>query len=118
MSPLNPQLLGIRVLLEYQTGEFAQGEVHLERLLDVMRQDGTDQFNAFQRVAFTIPAAARFTGVQDRFDIAESAAETVLSEMSPTPHTARYVRVGLALLAPSSICSATLKCTVLCTILE
>ncbi|MFB3118991.1 MAG: hypothetical protein ACE1Y2_00520, partial [Stenotrophomonas maltophilia] len=73
--------------------------VHIERLLDVMRRDGTDQFNSFQRVAFTIPATARLTGVQDRFDIAESTAETVLSDMSPTPHTARFVKVGLALLA-------------------
>ena len=33
MSPLNPLLLLPRVLLEHETGEPAQGEVYLERLL-------------------------------------------------------------------------------------
>ena len=49
--------------------------------------------------ALIIPLVARTTGVPDRFDIAQDAAETVLSSPSGTPHYATYARAGLALLA-------------------
>ena len=35
VSPLEPTLLGTRAMLEHETGETAQGEVYLERLLEV-----------------------------------------------------------------------------------
>ncbi len=38
LSPLNPLLLAPRVLIEHETGESAQGEVYLERLLDFLNE--------------------------------------------------------------------------------
>jgi tetratricopeptide (TPR) repeat protein len=83
VSPLNPQLLLPRVLLEYQTGEDAQGEVYLERLLEAMRRAGPDQSLASVRVSLAITAIARITGVPDRLDIAETASKTALLSQSP-----------------------------------
>ena len=98
MSPLNvgaPVLLP-RVMLEYETGEFAQGEVYLERLLEAMRRRGQ---GAPARVSFAITAIARITGVPDRLEIAEAAAEEVLSAQSVTPRSAIDAKAGLAVLA-------------------
>ncbi len=46
-----------------------------------------------------IPAIARISGVPDRLEIAETAAEAVLSEQSVTPFLAMSAKAGLALLA-------------------
>ncbi len=54
VSPLDPQLIGPRILLEHETGESAQGEVYLERLLQTMRQAGPHQTLAFARTAIAI----------------------------------------------------------------
>lgn len=99
VSPLNPQLLLPRILLEYQTGEDAQGEVYLERLLEAMRRAGPDQSFASVRVSLAITAIARITGVPDRLEIAKTAAKTALASRSVTPVVAMYAKTGLALLA-------------------
>ena len=85
LSPLNPQLLLPRVLLEHETGESAQGEVYLERLLEAMRRAGPDRLFASYRVPMVITATDRITGVSGRLEIAEAAAETILSEQSVAP---------------------------------
>ncbi len=46
-----------------------------------------------------IPTIARITGVPDRLEIAEAAAEVILSEQSVAPLVAMYAKAGLALLA-------------------
>ncbi len=99
ISTLTPHLLLPRVLLEHETGESAQGEVYLERLFDVMRRAGPDRFFASTRVSMAITAIARITGVPDRLEIAETAAETVLSEHSVAPANTVHAKAGLALLA-------------------
>ena len=99
MSPLNQQPLFPRILLEYETGEFAQGEVYLERLLETMRQAGPDQLGTSERVSMVIAAISRITGVLDRVEIAEAAAEAVLADQSVTPIYAVNAQAGLALLA-------------------
>ncbi len=63
MTPLSSALLLPRVMLEYETGESAQGEVYLERLLEAMRRVGQ---GASGRVSVAITAIARITGVPDR----------------------------------------------------
>lgn len=75
LSPLNPQLLEARVLLEHETGESAEGEGYLERLLEATRRA---EFFAVLRVSTAIPTIARITGVPNRLEIAESAAKEVL----------------------------------------
>ena len=97
-SPLNPQLLGPRVLLEYETGEFAQGDIYLERLLESIRPASSVGISA-GRPSMVIPAIARITGVPGRWEIAESDAEATLSAQFIRPVAAMYAKAGLALLA-------------------
>ena len=99
VAPLQPVLLLPRVLLEHETGEAAQGEVYLERLLESMRQAGPGQLQPPSRVAMAIPALARITGVPGRLEIADAAAEAVLSDDSANPVFAMQAKAGLALLA-------------------
>ena len=99
VSPLNPLLLGPRVLLEYETGESAQGEVYLERRLEAMRRAGPGNLQPPARVSMVMPAVARITGVAGRLEIAEAAAEGVLSEQYATPIYVLQVKACLALLA-------------------
>ena len=99
VSPLNPQLLLPRIMLEHETGESAQGEVYLERLLEEMRRAGPDRFFASGRTSMAIPTIDRITAVPDRLGIAEAAAEAVLSEQAVVPSRAMYAKAGLALLA-------------------
>ena len=98
VSPLNPQHLALRVLLEHETGESAQGEVYLERLLEAMRRAGTLTFAA-GRPSMAIATIARITGVPGRLEIAESDAAAILSAQFMRPVTALYAKAGLALLA-------------------
>ena len=88
-----------RVLLEHETGESAQGEVYLERLIDVMGRTGPDQLRVSGRTSVAITAVARITGVADRLEIAEAAAEALLSAQSATPIFAMNAKAASALLA-------------------
>jgi len=102
LSPLNPQLLSLRVLLEHETGESAQGEVYLERLLGATLQTGqllASGMLASSRASMALAAIARITGVPDPLEIAEEAAGTVLSIPTVTPVYAMYAKAGLALVA-------------------
>ncbi len=83
MSPLNPQHLGTRVLLELETGKIAEGEVYLERLLQRMHQAESDQ-RLNMRASMTIAAMARITGVPGRLEMAEAVA-TALCQPSLLP---------------------------------
>ena len=99
VTPLEPTTLLPRILLEHETGESALGDVYLERLLEAVRWAGPDRFNASGRVIVVIAALARITDVPDRLEIAEAAAEEVLSEQSVRPAIVLYAKTGLALLA-------------------
>ena len=98
-SSLNPVLLMPRAVLEYETGESAQGEVYLEQLLQAMHQSGPTQLLASARVPMAIPIIARITRLPDRLGIAEAAAKAVLSEQSTAANRAMYAKAGLARLA-------------------
>ena len=87
------------MLLEHETGDYAQGEAYLERLLNVVGQVGPEQLMASGRVSLTVTAVARITGIPDRLEIAEAAADAVLSEPSVNPLGVLVAKVGLALLA-------------------
>ena len=97
MLPLNAALLFPRVMVEYETGESAQGEVYLERFLEVVRRARWPGGPA--RVSMAITAIARITGVSNQLEIAEEAAEEILSARSVTPLDAVDAKAGLALLA-------------------
>ena len=98
LAPRNPLVLGPRIRLEYQVGYFEQGEMYLNRLIDVVR--AADPGSAAPvRIAQLIPDVARITGANDRFEIAEAAAEAGLAFPSVTPVNSGCFRVGLALIA-------------------
>ena len=99
VSPLYSQPLLLRVFLEHETGDSTQGEVYLELLLEAMRQEGLDYLQTSARTSLTIAAIARITGIPKRLEIAEAAAEAVLSAQSITPNRKTYAKAGLALLA-------------------
>ena len=90
-----PVLLPVRALLEYEVGDFGQGEEYLERLLEIARPGGPEDF----AVAVTIAVAGRITGTADRSDVARAYAETVLSSPDSLPRLIVGARLGLALLA-------------------
>jgi len=99
LSPLNPVFLLLRIMLEHELGESAQGEVYLERLLEAAGRDNPDRSFASARMSFAIAMIARITGIPDRLDIAEAAAEKVLSRQSVPPNRAMHANAGFALLA-------------------
>ena len=98
-EPRDPRLLRSRTLLQYEVGDFAQGEAYLERLLEAMRLTSPGPNIPYAILSITIPLAARITGDTGRLEVAEAAAETVLSSPSATPSFAMVARGGLALLA-------------------
>ena len=98
LSPVSQAPLGLRVLIEYETGEFDQGEVYLERLLEAMRQ-APDQSFTVGRTAMVILTAARITGVPKHLDVAESIAKSALLTQSVPPLLVMYAKAALAMLA-------------------
>ena len=98
MSPLHPQLLGTRVMLEVETGENAESEVYLQKLIEAMRRNETDPRLLF-RTSMAIATGARVTGVSNRLEIAQTAAEAALSQQVVMPFFAIQAKAGLALLA-------------------
>ena len=88
-----------RASLEYQAGDFGQGEVYLERLLELWRISPPDTLIMCAHAATAIPMAARITGLEDRLETADAAARTILSSPSASPQYATMARSGLALIA-------------------
>jgi ATP/maltotriose-dependent transcriptional regulator MalT len=98
LAPRNPATLLSRILMEYEVGDFEQGEVYLERLMDVA--SAADLGSTVSMViAWVIPEVARITGANDRFEIAEAAAEAILASPSLTPIDSGSARLGLAIIA-------------------
>ena len=89
----------LSVMLEYEVGNFAEGQVHLDYLLEIMRQTGSGATAEYSFPAICIPVVARMTGDKEQLDIAKAAAETVLSYSSAVPFVSAYARVGLAFIA-------------------
>jgi tetratricopeptide (TPR) repeat protein len=99
VAPQDVPLLGERVLLEYQVGDFAQGEAYLERLLATMSPAAARPGVDYACPAATLLLVSRITGVLDRLEVAETAARTVVSSPFANPFFATMARAGLGLLA-------------------
>ena len=102
-TPRDGNLLGVRTMVEYQTGEFETGSIYLERLMAVTHatplptsNSGFPGWYAFAGV--TIPMAGRITGSTDNFDFAREVAQNVLNA-SAVPGFQVSAYVGLALMA-------------------
>ncbi len=99
VSPREARLLGNRLILEYELGDFSQGQIYLERLLEVVQLTAPGPTLEHSLLALMIPAVARITGIASRFDVDDAAAETILSSPSVTPIITTFARTGLALMA-------------------
>jgi tetratricopeptide (TPR) repeat protein len=99
VSPKDFRLLSTGSLLEYETGDFSQGEAHLERLVGVMRLSPPGSMPQYTFTALVIPICARIKGADEWFEEAETAVETVFSSRFVPPHISALIRAGLALMA-------------------
>jgi DNA-binding CsgD family transcriptional regulator len=93
------RLLANRAILEYQVGEFSQGEAYLRRLLESILLTPPGPNFSYAMQAIVIPLVAQISGVADRLDAAEAAAQVILSAPAATPLFVKLARIGLALLA-------------------
>ncbi len=99
VSPQDVRYLSNRTQLEYEVGDFGQGEAYLERLLEAIPLTIPGPNTGYALPAAAIPAVTRITGVFHRLGVAEAAAEKVLSSPYAVPSLAVLARIGLALLA-------------------
>ncbi len=81
-------------MIHYEVGNFAEGEALLNKLLDVMRRSQTTMGAEYRAPMTAIPMIARITGIAGRADIAQEAAEAVLSQLDT-----RGARTSLGLLS-------------------
>lgn len=93
----NPRILGNLALLEYEVGDFDQGQEFLKQLLEAMRRFAPGPITHYSIPALVLPMIARLTGINDQLDIAESAAKTILESPTALPFEIVAVRNGLAI---------------------
>ena len=101
VSPRECRILYIRILVEYEVGDFDQAEAYLEKLLDGMRQTSPGSNAEYSYVSCLIPMVACTTGKSGRLDVAEETAKAVLSS-SDTDRFGEFplfARTGLGLMA-------------------
>jgi DNA-binding CsgD family transcriptional regulator/tetratricopeptide (TPR) repeat protein len=99
LSPDFSYPLSRRVALEFGMGDFEQGEVYLERLLELMRKTPPGPVGEYAIIPSTIAYAAYVSGDFSRFNIAREAAEIVLSSPGVTLTVASNAYIGLAFMA-------------------
>lgn len=98
-SPRETRLLHTRLILEYEVGNFNEGEAYLNRLLEVMRLTPPGPAYEYAFPAMSIPMAARISGNLGWLAQGEEAAHHVFSSTPATPMVAAMTNTGLALLA-------------------
>jgi DNA-binding CsgD family transcriptional regulator/tetratricopeptide (TPR) repeat protein len=91
--------LSRRVALEFEMGDFEQGEVYLEHLLELMRKTPPGPVAEYAIIPSTVAYAAYVSGDFSRFNIAREAAEIVLSSLGVTLMVAFVTYIGLAFMA-------------------
>ncbi len=103
LVPHDPIPLSWRTILEYETGNFSQGEDYLERLVEwlvgVMNSPTDRGEFHMSGPAVVIPIVARITGSVARFDDATAAAEAVLADANSRAYHVVPAAAGLALVA-------------------
>ena len=87
--------------IEYQVGNFDQGDRILDKLVEAMRDSPPGPTIPYQIPSLTIPLFAQITGDISKFDVAEEAAEIILKEPSAIPPIVQAARAGLAFMAVS-----------------
>ena len=97
LAPLDPRLLLYRAWLEHEVGDFGEGALHLDRILELIKVVQPAPTTDFGYTAALIPLIARMTGVIDRIEASERAGEHILSSPTATPLVSRLAEAGRAL---------------------
>ena len=85
--------------MEYEAGNFDQGRTYLDRFWEAVRLNSPGPTIPYAITAMIIPVVARISDVIYRFDIAEGAADAVLSSPSAAHSVVVRTRIGLALMS-------------------
>jgi ATP/maltotriose-dependent transcriptional regulator MalT len=96
--PGDPRVLALRVALEHQVGEFGQGEVYLERLLEVTRRAPPRPNMPRSFSPLGVALAGYLSGNTSRLAEAEAIAQSVLSSPLVTLHHTIALRAALGLI--------------------
>ena len=99
LSPREVRSLVTRSVIEYQVGDFVQGEIFLKRLIEVMYETPAGPTSEHAYTAMTIPLIARISSRRDFLDATEFGAGTVMSSPARIGYINLTTRVGLILLA-------------------
>ena len=98
-SPFDPRLLLSRILSEHEVGAFSEGDGYLQRLRAVIEEMEPGPSVEFAFCSMAIPLVARITGNNDRLEIADAAAEAVISSNSGARSWTELARIGKGMLA-------------------
>ena len=82
LSPLECRNLCTRAMVEYQTGNFTEGEAFLKQLVTIAQQTPPGATLEHALTAILIPLVARVTGEPVFLDVADTTIKTVLSSSS------------------------------------
>jgi DNA-binding CsgD family transcriptional regulator len=96
---MDSRMLADRVMLEYELGDFSQGEAYLRRLLEDHGRIRPAPSIDYLMPAIVIPLAARNNSAVDGLDVARATAEAILSSISASPLVYTGARAGLAILS-------------------
>jgi tetratricopeptide (TPR) repeat protein len=99
IAPSSAIHLWRRVVIEFQVGDFPQGQAYLQRLIDAMSLVQTVGNFQYALPTAVIPLVARMTGDVRHYPIAEAAAHKILALPSVIPQIRGLARASLALIA-------------------
>ena len=88
-----------RTTMEYEVGDFDQGNTYLELLRERLRQTQSGPTLEFGFATLAIPVVSRISGIDLGFEATSQAAEVVLKSPSSTLFITSMARAGLALMA-------------------
>ena len=97
--PMDCRCLATRMQLEFELGEFDQSEAYLERLLYAMRLTPPGPNFEYMLPAVGIPLAARVSGDGRHIEVAEAAANAILTATNSATLFLWGARAGLGFLA-------------------
>ncbi|MCH7626079.1 MAG: tetratricopeptide repeat protein, partial [Chloroflexi bacterium] len=95
--PTDARGLFTRTLMEFETGEFEQGDSYLQKLLDIMLNSPSAPNIEHAVPATTIAITGRITGNQEHFELAHEIVTQFVSSPALTPLAAHlgYISLGL-----------------------
>ena len=99
VSPSDTRLLSTRMHLEYEVGNETEGDAYRARLMDSLRLLKPGPRYDYASAALLLSVVARITGTDDYLQVAETAAETVLSSSHATPLVTRFTRLGVGIIS-------------------